>query len=291
MVFWNSEQPQKNNASSSQLKLHWQERIDKSLGSLPPSLLLLSAFVIGSSTTLAGTYVYRRFFRRIPNVDWVTPELLGGKRWVKGYVTSVGDNDNFRLYHTPGIGWKWPLKLKRVPTKRDGLRDQTIHIRLAGIDAPEGSHFGRPGQPYAPEALVWLKRLLLSHSRVVHCKLIRKDQYGRVVSHVYVPGWFGRRQDVAVEMLKAGWAVVYEQSGAEYGKEGKEGLLKLQEAAQRAKLGMWAKGAAAETPSQYKKRYASGGGAADDNAEGQTDIESGVKKGKPKRSWFRWLIS
>jgi hypothetical protein len=27
----------------------------------------------------------------------------------------VGDADNFRLYHTPGIGWRWPLKFRRIP--------------------------------------------------------------------------------------------------------------------------------------------------------------------------------
>lgn len=67
---------------------------------------------------------------------------------------SVGDADNFRFYHTPGIGWRWPLKFRRVPTTQKGptarfiiqmsvsdrclgLLNQTIHIRIAGVDAPE----------------------------------------------------------------------------------------------------------------------------------------------------------
>ena len=33
---------------------------------------------------------------------------------------SVGDADDFRLYHTPGLGWRWPLKIRRVPTRRKG---------------------------------------------------------------------------------------------------------------------------------------------------------------------------
>ncbi|KAI6020514.1 hypothetical protein EDC04DRAFT_2738026, partial [Pisolithus marmoratus] len=53
----------------------------------------------------------------------------------------MGDADNFRSYHTPGIGWRW---FRRVPTLAKDLKDQTIHIRIAGIDAPEGGHFGRP---------------------------------------------------------------------------------------------------------------------------------------------------
>lgn len=61
--------------------------MDKKLSSLPPSLLVLSALAIGSSTTLAGSFMYRRFLRRIPNGDWVTPDILARKQWVKGYVT------------------------------------------------------------------------------------------------------------------------------------------------------------------------------------------------------------
>ena len=72
-------------------------------------------------------------------------------------IGSVGDADNFRLYHTPGIGWRWPLKFRRIPVGRGArawmlvfgtcraeqmsavadLKDQTIHIRMAGVDAPE----------------------------------------------------------------------------------------------------------------------------------------------------------
>ena len=33
---------------------------------------------------------------------------------------SVGDADDFRLYHTPGFGWRWPFKIRRVPTRRKG---------------------------------------------------------------------------------------------------------------------------------------------------------------------------
>ena len=37
-------------------------------------------------------------------------------------LRSVGDADNFRLYHTPGIGWRWPLKFRTIPTTRGGER-------------------------------------------------------------------------------------------------------------------------------------------------------------------------
>jgi endonuclease YncB( thermonuclease family) len=62
------------------------------------------------------------------------------------------------------------------------LKDQTIHIRIAGADAPEAAHFGKPAQPGADEALAWLKGMIDGKS--IWCQLVRKDQYSRVVSGV-----------------------------------------------------------------------------------------------------------
>lgn len=256
--------------------------LDKTLSPFPPSLLVLSALLIGSSTTVAATVLYRRFARRIPNGEWVTPDVLSRKRWIKGYVTSVGDNDNFRLYHTPAFGWRWPLKFRRVPTRRDKLRDQTIHIRLAGVDAPESPHFGKPGQPYAPEALAWFKSQV--ESRTVYCQLIRKDQYGRIVAFAHVPRPFipallSKGKNVSTEMLRAGWAVTYEQAGAEYGTLGKDAFLAMQTEAQRAKRGMWKNGVGAETPAEYKRRHVS-------DPEAQTKATQ-EKEQTGERSWWR----
>ncbi|KAI6160994.1 hypothetical protein EDD17DRAFT_1591379 [Pisolithus thermaeus] len=135
------------------------------------------AFIAGIATGTCGVFMWNRWLRRIRTADWVTPDILTRRRWVKGIVTSVGDADNFRLYHTPGIGWGW---FRTVPTSVKDLKDQTIHVRIAGVDAPEGGHFGRPSQPHAEESLLWLKNRL--EGRLVYCQLIRKDQYGRVSS-------------------------------------------------------------------------------------------------------------
>ena len=45
------------------------------------------AFLLGSATALGASSLYRRFFRRIKNAEWITPDLLGGKRWITGIVT------------------------------------------------------------------------------------------------------------------------------------------------------------------------------------------------------------
>ncbi|KAK7032896.1 putative endonuclease LCL3 [Favolaschia claudopus] len=235
------------------------------LNAIPAPVLALTAFALGSVTSISGALVYRRYFRRIPNGDWVTPDVLAKRRWVKGKVTSVGDSDNFRFYHMPGFGWRWPLKFRRVPSTTKGeldstqLKDQTLHIRIAGVDAPEAAHFGKPAQPYAEEALSWLREEILG--KTVYCQLLRRDQYGRTVSIVtlsprLLPASWASGKSLSLEMLRAGWVTTYEQAGAEYGKWGKEEFLRVENEAKAARRGMWANGIPAESPSEYKRRYA-----------------------------------
>lgn len=66
-----------------------------------------------------------------------------------------------------------------LPFPTSELKDETIHIRVAGVDAPEAAHFGRPSQPYSAEALAWLKAAI--EGKRVRCLLLRRDQYARVV--------------------------------------------------------------------------------------------------------------
>ncbi|PVF96787.1 SNase-domain-containing protein [Serendipita vermifera] len=212
----------------------------------------------GSLITFGGIRIYKGFFKRIRNSEQVSSSDFARKRWIKGVVTSVGDADNFRLYHTPGFGWNWPLKFRRIPSSAKDLKEETLHIRMMGIDAPEAAHFGKPAQPYAEEALAWLRNAVLG--KQVWCQLLRRDQYGRTVAVPMVKSWVPfRYRCVSIDMLKAGWATVYQQSYAEYGKWGKDYLLGLEKAAQQSRIGMWQKGTKGETPAEYKRRYASGG--------------------------------
>jgi hypothetical protein len=80
-------------------------------------------------STVAALRLYKAYLRRIPSVNHIKPDYFRRKT-VFGQVTSVGDADNFRLYHTPGgrlAGWGW-LPWKRVPTKRDKLTKQTVCV-------------------------------------------------------------------------------------------------------------------------------------------------------------------
>ena len=42
----------------------------------------------------------------------VSVSLIRGLFLVLGRVE---DGDDFRLYHTPGFGWMWPIRLFRIP--------------------------------------------------------------------------------------------------------------------------------------------------------------------------------
>ncbi|KAI1329574.1 hypothetical protein F5Y16DRAFT_89348 [Xylariaceae sp. FL0255] len=207
-----------------------------------------------ATTTLAAVKLHRTYLRRIPGSVYVQPDFFR-KRSLLGKVTSVGDGDNFHLFHTPGgrlTGWGW---LRRVPTKRIELKNRTIPIRLAGIDAPEGAHFGRPAQPFSSEALTWLTDYIIG--RRVRAKIYKRDQYDRIVATVFVRRFLIRR-DVGLEMLKKGLATTYEaKTGAEFG--GLEQKYKAAEAkAKRKKRGMWSgKSELYESPRDYKTRVTS----------------------------------
>lgn len=223
-----------------------------------PSLLL-------TASTLFLVRLYKLHLRRIPSTSYIHPSYFR-KRSLYGYVTAVGDGDNFRLFHTPGgrlAGWNW-LPGRRVATQKK-FKDKTIHVRLAGVDAPELAHFGRPAQPWGDEALAWLKSVILRRS--VRAYIHRRDQYDRVVATVYVRGWLGKR-DVGLEMLKAGLATVYEAKfGSEFGGQ-EEAYRNAEQVAKKAGVGMWAAAAEPglldrligrkpeplETPRQYKDR-------------------------------------
>lgn len=178
-----------------------------------PDVLIPTAVL--TTTLLALHTFYRRRLRRIQTVAQLPPSSVTNHQSLFGTAVSVGDADNFRLFHTPGgrvLGWGW---FRQVPNSRKDLaKAGTIHIRLAGIDAPEGAHFGNQAQPYAAEAQDWLTKYILR--RRVRVSLLSRDRYERVVCSVKIWKW-GIRRDVSLEMAKAGWAELYDNAGAQYG--------------------------------------------------------------------------
>jgi hypothetical protein len=74
---------------------------------------------------MAVLQLYANYLRRIPGSAYVRPNFFRN-RSIYGRVTSVGDGDNFHLFHTPGgrsLGWGW---LRRIPETRKDLKDRTV---------------------------------------------------------------------------------------------------------------------------------------------------------------------
>ena len=120
------------------------------------------SFLLGSASALGVSFVYRRFFKRIKDAEWITPDLVGRKRWITGIVTRwvstrrtfipdlflnkspvlnrmthrVGDADNFRLYHTPGFGWRGPFKFRHVPTNQKGAKTPNVIAAVGVLTSP-----------------------------------------------------------------------------------------------------------------------------------------------------------
>ncbi|KAF7932079.1 uncharacterized protein EAE97_009100 [Botrytis byssoidea] len=224
----------------------WQHYTDPR--TLIPTILL-------TTTILVSTRFYRSYLRRIPEAAYIRPGFFR-KRSLFGTVTRVGDADNFHLFHTPGgrlAGWGWMPGRKQLPEGKD-LKNKTIHVRIAGIDAPEGAHFGKPAQPFSAEALIWLRKYI--QNRRVRAYIYKRDQYDRVVATVWVRRFLVRK-DVGREMLRAGMATVYEaKMGAEFG-DFEAQYRAIEEEAKRKKLGMWSgKKKDYESPRDYKTRTA-----------------------------------
>ncbi|GAA5943080.1 Lcl3p [Sporobolomyces koalae] len=206
---------------------------------------------VGTSLLIVGSYsAWMRFGRRIATVDDLRRCDFAPRRRLRGVVTSVGDADNFRLWHRPLL-----RRFATVPATRSELKGETIHVRLAGVDAPELAHFGKPAQPFSSEALDLLTKTVLG--KAVTVELHQRDRYSRVVGMAYVRSfpWI-RRQNVSEVLLKAGLATVYRQAGAVHA--GRLSEFERLEATARAKrIGMWSlRSTDYESPADYKRRTA-----------------------------------
>lgn len=239
MGIWNRSSSSSKDEREERPEVHWYS--PRVLG---PTFVLTSGFI-------GGFYVYRAYLRRVPNTLKI-PDYFFRKRTMLGKVVSVGDADNFHFYHTPGGifgGWGW---LRHAPeTNQRGLSGETIHVRLCGVDAPEASHFGKPAQPYSAEALEWLRGFVLG--KRVRLTPLARDQYQRTVGDATIRTFWGRK-NISAEMLKNGWAVVYESKvGSEF--NGKEDLFrKLEAESRRKRIGIFQKGGKFESPGEYKRR-------------------------------------
>lgn len=142
------------------------------------SPILLAATSLASGALAFG--VYRRYFQRIDTAAYMTPSTMKWRRMLVGKCTSVGDADGFRLYHTPGPPVYRNMLYGNIGKKSHPPNSKTISVRLAGADAPELAHFGKPAQPFAKEAKEELQKIVLG--KTVWCQVRRKIETALLVS-------------------------------------------------------------------------------------------------------------
>lgn len=92
-----------------------------------------------------------------------------------------------------------------------------LHVRLAGIDAPEMGRYVREPQPEADNARRVLAETIAGNAVRLEFAEDRVDRYGRLIAHVYVdnPAVNDARIDLSLALLRAGMARAYDPRGAE----------------------------------------------------------------------------
>ncbi|OQR85028.1 hypothetical protein ACHHYP_12398 [Achlya hypogyna] len=216
---------------------------------------IAGAFVVGLGFGLVLPRL-RAPFQRFSTVDDIPNFMFQEQRKLRAKAISFSDGDTLRVRHLPLFRGLGPMDGK--------LSEQTLQIRLCAIgkirrksrlnialpDTPETAKFGNKGQPFGDEAKEYLTKLL--DNRKLTLTLLQKDQYARAVCLVEY-GWGPFRKDASEELLKAGLANVYRQTGAVYG--GKQATYDALEAkAKTKKLKMWGQGDNFESTSEYKAR-------------------------------------
>lgn len=185
--------------------------------------------------------------RRMTNVADIPSDHIGlSAPWLRGRVVSVSDGDTVRFLHAPT--WFHSSTLK----EDEKVSDVALPIRICTIDTPETAKFGQSGQPFGEQAKECLESLV--KDKIVHLKLLQKDQYGRGVAEVKAPGflWWNKYADQT--LLKSGLAEVYRGSGAVYGHLGKDAYIEMEQRAKDSKTGMWSQGDKRESAAEYKAR-------------------------------------
>ena len=134
---------------------------------------------------------------------------------------------------------------------KGSLKDNTISIRLYGIDAPELKKNANdyPSMPFAEEAKARMSDQ--AKGKVVGVKLLDKDQYGRVVGKVTTTN---TRTDLSMDLLRYGYASLYKGKGANYDGNLDQMLNEINNA-KKNRLGIWSNGVEnAQSPAEYKRK-------------------------------------
>lgn len=179
------------------------------------------------------------------------------------------DGDTIRIRHYP----LYPLQTQNDFNGK--LSDHTITIRFYGIDAPETAKNGNPPMAFADEAKDYTSDKI--YGKIVNVKLLRKDQYSRVVGRVMtdecypidsfriigsasaVPIGSSACQanydnlDISLGLAHNGFSTLYSGKGAEYDGN-KIDFEREINFAQINRKGVWVNGIEnVQSPAEYKR--------------------------------------
>lgn len=214
--------------------------------SLPPSEMmsnLPSSIVSSTATTTAAVLPIP--FRQYNTANDIPLSWYKENKVIRGRVIKIIDGDTIRVRHTP--------LFKKGRDCNKPISDCSISVRLYAVDAPETAKRGNPGQPFAKEATEYTSNQVLD--KVVSVKLLRKDQYARVVGKVTTQNKLlpFLKKDLSASLAEKGLASLYTGGGREYDGN-KDVLEKKIEKARQKKLGIWSgKDGDFSDPAQYKR--------------------------------------
>lgn len=188
-------------------------------------------------------------FQQYNTASDIPQKMFQDHKSIYGSVERITDGDTLRIRHIP----LYPFQKSN---NYDGkLSENTIPIRLYAIDAPEIGKYGNPSMPFAEDAKDWLSNN--AKDKIVKVKLLRRDQYNRVVGKVttkrrFIPSFISR-QDLSLGLAHDGLATLYKGRGAEYDGNLRQFETEI-ERARVKKLGLWRNGPDnVMNPSEYKR--------------------------------------
>jgi endonuclease YncB( thermonuclease family) len=210
-----------------------------------------------SSTQSSPLLGLLSLFEQFDTVNDVPKSYFTKNKRIYAFVERVMDGDTIRVRHIPGFALR---RQTPVPLTTRGIADQTLSIRLYGVDAPELAKTNNKqtfSQPFAQDAKD-LTTSLCWH-KMVQIVFLRRDQYGRAVCLVRTvpsPWWLPfpqKTKDLSMELARAGLAELYTGGGAEYGGQ-KQQLERLIGRAQGMKRGIWTLGSQRVSAAEEKRR-------------------------------------
>ncbi|PVV00997.1 hypothetical protein BB560_004599 [Smittium megazygosporum] len=228
--------------------------------------VLYLGFLIGC-TAAAVSYVIKKNYTRF-NTALEIPKSYFNSKLIRGIVLDVADGDTIRLYHCPNLKPMWVINREMKLLKQRALfqnekkskgkyklSDRTINVRLYGIDAPEIGHFGNANQPLSIESRDYLKQMILG--KKVTLMPLKIDIYSRVIGVVNFRSYYFFKKDLSVEMIKNGFAQVYEGQDLVF-HHNINYLQTLESDAKKKGVGVWSQSKKQyESPRDYKKRIRS----------------------------------